>query len=113
MNHPVPAFAVRIEHAGRSLVFSGDTAVSANLVELAHDADVLLCEAAWGGSAPPVPGIHLSGAEAGEHAELAGVGRLLITHVPAWESVGDAVDAARGAYRGEVAAVESGQVYQI
>ena len=87
--------------------------MSANLVELAHGADVLLCEAAWGGSPAPVPGIHLSGAEAGEHAELAGVGRLLITHVPAWESVADAVEAARETYRGDVTAVASGQVYEI
>lgn len=113
VNHPVPAIAIRIEHGGRSLTFSGDTAVSENLVELANGVDVLLCEAAWGGSPAPVPGIHLSGAEAGEHAELAGVGRLLITHVPAWESVADAVEAARETYRGDVTAVASSQVYEI
>ena len=113
MNHPVPALAIRIEHGGRSLVYSGDTAVCPALVDLARDADALLCEAAWAGSPPPVPGIHLSGAQAGEHAEQAGVGRLLITHVPAWESVDDAVAGARGTYRGDVTAVSSGQVYEI
>ena len=113
VNHPVPALAIRIEHGGRSLVYSGDTAVSPDLIELARAADVFLCEAAWAGSPPPVPGIHLSGRQAGEHAEQAGVGRLLITHVPAWESVAAAVADAATAYRGDVDAVSSGQVYEI
>jgi ribonuclease BN (tRNA processing enzyme) len=113
MHHPVPALGVRIEHAGRSFAYSGDTATCPALVELARAADVLLCEAAWGGSAPPVPGIHLSGREAGEHAQRAGARRLLITHVPAWESVEGAVIGARQTYDGDVTAVESGQTYTV
>ena len=83
------------------------------LVELARAADVLLCEAAWGGAPPPVPGIHLSGREAGEHAQQAGARRLLITHVPAWESLEGAVIGARQTYDGDVTAVESGQTYTV
>jgi ribonuclease BN (tRNA processing enzyme) len=113
VNHPVPAFAVRVEAAGRSLVYSGDTATCPALVELARDADVLLCEAAWAGSPAPVPGIHLSGREAGEHARQAEVGRLLITHVPAWESVDAAVTGARETYSGDVVAVAAGDTYDI
>ena len=113
MNHPVPAFGVRIEQGGRSFAYSGDTANCPALVELARAADVLLCEGAWGGAPAPVPGIHLSGREAGEHAQQAGVQRLLITHVPAWESVEGAVVGARQSYDGDVTAVESGQTYTI
>src|SRR5690242_13592046 len=43
--HGVPAFALRVEAAGRSLVYSGDTAPCANLTNLADGCDVLLCEA--------------------------------------------------------------------
>lgn len=111
--HPVPAFAVRVEAGGRSLVYSGDTAACPALVELARGADVLLCEAAWAGSPPPVPGIHLSGREAGEHAAQAGVGRLLITHVPAWESVDAAVAGARETYGGDVVGVAPGDTYDV
>ena len=32
----------------------------------------------------PPGGLHLSGRQAGEHAAAAGVGRLLLTHIPAW-----------------------------
>jgi ribonuclease BN (tRNA processing enzyme) len=39
------SLAYRFDMADRSIVFSGDTAPSANLVELARNADVLVCEA--------------------------------------------------------------------
>ncbi|MYU47897.1 MBL fold metallo-hydrolase, partial [Streptomyces sp. SID7803] len=45
VSHGIPAFAVRIETAGRSLVYSGDTAPCPSLTELAEGCDVLLCEA--------------------------------------------------------------------
>lgn len=62
MNHPVPTVGFRLEAAGRSLAYSGDTGPSATLVELAAAADVLLCEASWAGGAPPQPDLHLTGA---------------------------------------------------
>ena len=39
------SLAFRFDMADRSIVFSGDTAPSANLVELARNADILVCEA--------------------------------------------------------------------
>ena len=75
--------------AAASLVYSGDTGPCAALVELAAGADVLLCEASWPHVVPgrwtePPGGLHMSGRQAGEHAAAAGVGRLLLTHVPTW-----------------------------
>ena len=82
--HPVECYAVRLDVGGRSLVYTGDTGPSPQVVELARGADVLLAEAAH----PEVEGLpvalHLTGRQAGEHAAAAGVGRLLLTHVPAW-----------------------------
>ena len=45
--HPVEAYAVRIEHGGRALVYSGDTGPCAALERLATGADVLLAEASF------------------------------------------------------------------
>ncbi|MGY1682580.1 MBL fold metallo-hydrolase [Geodermatophilus sp. SYSU D01176] len=92
--HPVECYAIRLTAGGRSLVYTGDTGASAAVVELARGADVLLAEAAH----PDVPGLppdlHLTGREAGEHAAAAGVGRLLLTHVPAWvDAAGQLADA--------------------
>jgi len=84
MVHPVEAYAVRVEAAGRALTYSGDTAATPALPELARDTDVLLCEAAWQDGLDYPPGLHLTGREAGEHAARAGAGRLLVTHLPPW-----------------------------
>ena len=81
MEHPVEAHAVRLTAGGRTLVYSGDTARSEALVELARDCDLLLCEASWPSDPEPPPGIHLTGREAGDHAARAGAARLVLTHL--------------------------------
>jgi ribonuclease BN (tRNA processing enzyme) len=96
--HPVECYAIRLDAGGRSLVYTGDTGPCPGVVTLAAGADVLLAEAAH----PEVPGLppalHLTGREAGEHAAAAGVGRLLLTHVPAWVDPEAQLAAARGAF---------------
>lgn len=104
VDHPAPCWATRFELDGLALVYSGDTGPSAALVDLARGADLLLCEAAFeepapGGSALP-PGVHLSGAGAGRHAESAGVARLVVTHVPPWLQPEDALTQARTTFAG-------------
>ena len=98
--HPVECYAIRLTAGGRSLVYTGDTGASAAVVELARGADVLLAEAAH----PDVPGLprdlHLTGREAGEHAAAADVGRLLLTHVPAWVDAAGQLAAARAVFPG-------------
>ena len=96
--HPVECYAIRLSAGGRSLVYTGDTGPCDDVVRLATGADVLLAEAAH----PEVPdlpkALHLTGREAGEHAAAAGVGRLLLTHVPAWVDPAGQLAAARGAF---------------
>lgn len=113
MNHPVPTYAVRLEHGGRSVVYTGDTGPSVELVELARGADLLLAEAGWAGGPEAVPDLHLTGAAAGEHATRAGVPRLLITHVPAWGSVDAALVGARTTFGGSLSAAHAGDVLEI
>ncbi len=82
--HPVECYAIRLDAGGRSMVYTGDTGASAAVVELARGSDVLLAEAAHPDVPDLPPALHLTGREAGEHAAAAQVGRLLLTHVPAW-----------------------------
>ena len=102
VNHPTPCTAVRLTHGDRTLVYSGDTGESEALISLAHSADVLLCEASFGPDDPYVPDLHLTGKQAGQHAEKAGVERLIITHVPPWGSREVAADEAAGEFHGLV-----------
>ncbi|MFA9444589.1 MBL fold metallo-hydrolase [Egicoccus sp. AB-alg6-2] len=80
--HPVPTVSVAIEHAGRRLVYSSDSAGGPALIELARGADLLLCEATWQGDPDAYPdGMHLTARGAAEVAREAGVARLVLTHV--------------------------------
>jgi ribonuclease BN (tRNA processing enzyme) len=110
--HPVECYAIRLTADGRSLVYTGDTGPCPPIVELARGADVLLAEAAH----PPGPdlpaGLHLTGKEAGEHAVEAGVGRLLLTHIPAWvDEIGQLF--AASAVFSETELVRQDAVYEI
>ena len=114
VRHPVIAYAIRIEHDGRSLVYSGDTGPCDHLVELAADTDVLLCEAAMHDADPDnPPDLHLTGAQAGEHAAKARAGRLVVTHVPPWYDRDEQARLARTTFDGEVSAAVPGAVYEI
>ncbi len=117
VEHPCEAYAVRVEHGGRSLVFSGDTGPCDGLVRLAAGADALLCEASWPHVTPgwdePPPGVHLSGRQAGEVATAAGVRRLLVTHVPPWFDGDELADEARATYDGPVELVTAGARYEL
>jgi ribonuclease BN (tRNA processing enzyme) len=113
MNHPTVTNAVRIEHAGRSLVYSADTGECEELVELATAADVLLCEASVAADEEFVEGLHLTGRMAGEHAAKAGVDRLIVTHVPPWNSPQLACEEAAAAFDGEVELAYQGAEFTI
>ncbi len=113
VNHPVETRAVRVEAAGRALVYSGDTGASPALVALAAGADVLLCEASFDDGEPHPPDLHLTGREAGEHAARAGVGRLLVTHVPPWADRDRIGAAAAAAFGGPTETVDPGSAYAV
>ncbi len=87
-----PSYAYRFDTDHGSVVFSGDTSVSANVVRLAQGADVLVHEAIdleALGDLPPAALDHLkqshtSVADVGAVAEQAGVDTLVLSHlVPA------------------------------
>jgi len=79
VEHSPESVAFRITGAGgESVVYSGDTDISENLVSLARGADLFICESAFP-DARKVRG-HLTPSRAGEMAERAGVGQLVLTH---------------------------------
>lgn len=113
VDHPCEAYAVRVTQAGRTLVYSGDTGPCRSLVELATGADVLLAEASWPDRPDNPGGIHLSGRDAGQAAAEAGVGRLLITHVPPWTDAEEMLAEAKVAFTGRTELVRAGAEYEI
>jgi ribonuclease BN (tRNA processing enzyme) len=91
VDHPIVpvALAYRFDCPDRSIVFSGDTRRSANLVALAKGADVLVHEALYLPAAPGVEGSalrkhvvnsHTTVEDAGRVAAEAGVKTLVLSH---------------------------------
>lgn len=113
VNHPVEAYGLRVEHDGKVLTYSGDTDSCQELLALAHDADLFLCEASFHEGRDDVPDLHLTGRRAGEAAAKAGVGRLVLTHLPPWNDPERAVAEARETYAGPVEVAQAGAVYEI
>jgi ribonuclease BN (tRNA processing enzyme) len=114
VNHPIETYGVRVEHNGRVLAYSSDTAPCEALLRLAQGADLFLCEASYLDGVVNPPDLHLTGGEAGEAATKADVGKLLLTHlVTAWGSEASTVEAACAAFSGPVEVVRPGSRYDL
>lgn len=111
--HPVTAYATRVEAGGRALVFSGDTGPSERLVELSRGADLALFEASFLDDPRNPPDLHLSAREAAEHADRAGVPRLVLTHLVAWNDSALSREQAAQAYDGELQLAEADATYEV
>jgi ribonuclease BN (tRNA processing enzyme) len=100
VRHPVPAFGVRLDHGGASIAYSGDTDSCPALLDLARDADLLLCEASFQENRDDARGVHLTGRRAGEAAAEAGARRLVLTHLPPWTDPATVLAEAQEVYAG-------------
>lgn len=111
--HPVHAFALKITCGDRRLVYSGDTGPCAALDEVASGADLFLAEASFQTGADNPPDLHLTGADCGRTATAAGVGRLVLTHIPPWHDAAVAEAEARGHWSGPLDVARVGATYEV
>jgi ribonuclease BN (tRNA processing enzyme) len=83
-HYRVETYAFRVTNETGTLAYSGDSAPTDILADVARDADLFLCEATLAdGSLDNEPRGHLSAAEAVAAFEASGAARLLLTHRPA------------------------------
>jgi ribonuclease BN (tRNA processing enzyme) len=113
VTHPVTAYALRIEAEDRVLAYSGDSGFCDGLEQTAQGADLFLCEASFVEGAPNPPDLHLTGAEAGRMATLAGARRLLLTHIPPWHDRDKVLAEAVGTYDGPAELSTAGTTYTV
>jgi ribonuclease BN (tRNA processing enzyme) len=121
VEHPVPAFGVRVSgpsslDPGRTVTvaYTGDTDVCEGVVALADGADLLLAEAAFvEGRDDALRGVHLTGRRAGLVARVGGVGRLVLTHLVAWNDPQVTLAEARGVFAGSIDLAGPGAVYEL
>ena len=81
--------------------------------ELAQGADLLLCEASFRDGVDNPPDLHMTGSECGTTATEAGVGRLVLTHIPPWHDPQVAVAEARTTWTGRLDLAVAGMVIDL
>lgn len=113
VEHPVPAYGLRVSAGGRTLAYTGDTGLCDALDGLADGVDLLLVEASFRHGDDNPRDLHLSGREAGEVAARNGVPWTVLTHVPPWFGVGEMVAEAAAVYDGRLDAATPGATYLV
>jgi ribonuclease BN (tRNA processing enzyme) len=113
VDHPVDAYALRVSHGDRTLVYSGDTAVCEGLVSAAKGCDLLLAEASFLDGVQNPDHLHMSGADAGRVAARAGVGALMVTHVPPWHDPAQVLAEAQPHFAGPAEVARPGLVREL
>ncbi|MBV9233811.1 MAG: MBL fold metallo-hydrolase [Candidatus Eremiobacteraeota bacterium] len=111
--HFVSAYAIRVEHNGKTLTYSADTAPCDSVVEHARGADLFLCEAALGLDSEQGERGHCNAYEAGEMASRAGARRLALTHYPARFSPPELVAAAKQRFDRTVELADDGADFSV
>ncbi|MDQ2782495.1 MBL fold metallo-hydrolase [Lapillicoccus sp.] len=112
--HPVPAFGLRVEADGAALAYTGDTDRCDALGPLMTGADLVLADSAFVQGRDSATGIHMNGAQCAEAALAAGgVGRLMLTHIPAWNDPEVCRAQAAAHWLGEVELAEPGRTYDL
>jgi ribonuclease BN (tRNA processing enzyme) len=91
----VETYGMRVTNGDRTLAYSGDSAPTERLTEIAHDADLFICEATLAsGDLDDEPRGHLSADEAIAAFAASGAQRLLLTHRPGELHAPDGVELA-------------------
>ncbi|PLR97717.1 MBL fold metallo-hydrolase [Bacillus sp. T33-2] len=106
--HPVPCFAMKIEAAGKTLIYTADTSFKPEFIPFAAGADVLLCECNFYGGQDGEGAGHMNSFDAGNLAERAGVGQLVLTHLPHYGELDQLVSEASREYKGQVSLAHEG-----
>ena len=111
--HPAPCFSMRIAKSNLAFVYISDTGYTGDLIEIAHDADLLLCESSlYDEYQGRIPG-HMTAGEAGQIAAAAGVRHLVLTHLPHFGNHSLLVEQARRQFEGPTELAANGKSWQL
>ncbi|MEO5875503.1 MAG: MBL fold metallo-hydrolase [Streptosporangiaceae bacterium] len=114
VNHVIESYGFRITCEGGTVAYSGDTGRTDVLVDLARDADLFLCEASFLEGPDLPPNLHLTAREAAEYADLAGVKKLVLTHLVPWNDAERSLNEAKAAgFNGPIELAWSGATYDL
>lgn len=111
-DHPVETLASRIEVDGTSIAYSSDTGPDWSPSSFEAPIDLMVYEATLPVEMEDDDIPHVSGREAGERAESAGVRSLVLTHVAPGHDPRERRDAASEVFAGDIALAMPGRTYR-
>ncbi|PSL43956.1 ribonuclease BN (tRNA processing enzyme) [Salsuginibacillus halophilus] len=110
-DHPVPTYAMRVEHTDGTLFYTADTGYMAELAEAGKDADLFVAECSlYAGQDGSHIG-HINSEEAAKLAEQANAKQLLLTHLPHFGNHEDLQTEASKVFSGTVDVAVSGWTF--
>lgn len=111
--HPEFNLAMKFEYDGKTLVYTGDTGNTEELIPFMKDSNLLICESSlYDGQQGEIIG-HLTASEAGRLARQAQVQKLVLTHFPHYGKVTDLKIQAAQQYGGPVEMAKGGKVFTV
>lgn len=113
VRHCVPAYALRAEAGGRSIVYSGDTGPCDELIDASRGADIALYDASYLSRETNPTDLHMTGSDGARIAMAAGVGRLILTHLVPWNDSAEVLAEAAALYNRDVRLASPGMVEEI
>ncbi len=99
-SHPVDCVAVRVECAGQSLVYTGDSAYFPGLADFARGASLLIAECSLFPGFDGAGAGHMSSVDVARLAAEAHPDRLLISHLPLYGDPGELLKDVRTRWTG-------------
>ncbi len=111
VNHNAESIALRFEAHGKAVVYSGDTDYCNNLIAIAREADLFICESALPDSQKVDN--HLSPSTAGKAGTAAHVRKMVLTHFYPECDKTDIAKECRTAYDGDLVLAEDLMTFYI
>ena len=105
-DHPAPCYAMRIEAAGKAIVYTGDSSFKEEFIEFSRNAELLLCECNFYGHQNGKSAGHMNSIDAGKFAQKAEVKQLILTHLPQYGTLSELITEAASEFTGIIKLAE-------
>ena len=110
-DHPVETLAMRIESGGVAIAYSADTGPDWSPEAFGAPIALMVYETTLPIDLEDADIPHVSGRQAGERATAAGIGTLVLTHVPPGHDPADRAESLRETYAGTVEIAAPGRTF--
>jgi ribonuclease BN (tRNA processing enzyme) len=111
-NHPVDCFAMRIDTANASVVYTADSSYKEEFISFSMNADLLICDCNFYEHQDGSKAGHMTSKEVATIASNANVKELLLSHLPHFGTIQTLVLEAKKYYNGPIKLAETGLIWE-